>query len=95
MMTVKEPITIKEVKRYIKYCLRYNKVYDFLRLVENKDLTPEVEGLFSCGPGFWDWSRGNKKMRKIIEEIEKEKNISYYESTCRKFGFVPDLTKQI
>ena len=93
MMKIKEPVTIKEVERYIKYCLRYGRPYNFLFLVENKRLTPAVESLFSCGNG-WVWNSGNAKMRKIIDRVEKEKNISNYEKVCRRIGFVPDLTNE-
>lgn len=66
-------LEIKDIIRYIKYCKKYNKPYNFLGLVEDRDLTPEVENLF-CGKvaGWWDWVRGNDNMTKLIEEVTGE-----------------------
>ena len=78
MINVKEPITIKEIRRHIKNCLRYKKRYDWLGLVENKELTPEVEALFAHPriPHMWDWVNGNSRLQKIIKE--KEINWDYH-----------------
>jgi len=85
-------ITIKNIRHYIRMCLRrrWTKNYNFLTLVENKELTPEVESLFKVGSG-WDWVHGNSKMKEIISEEEKRKGISDLEKLYRKMGL--DLTQ--
>jgi hypothetical protein len=47
---------------------------NWIAFVENKDLTPEVEALFSvytsCGP-MYDWVNGNQKLRDLEKEEAK------------------------
>lgn len=85
-------ITIKDVRHHIRMCLRrrYTRHYDFLGLLENKELTPEVEALFSWGSG-WDWVKGNKKLWNLIAEEEERKGISSLEKLYRRWGL--DLTQ--
>jgi len=78
MITKKD--LIKEIKRQtreIKQGKRYPNSYNFLGFVENKELTPLVESYFKfVGPtGYtgYDWVKGNKKMRKLIDEITNKK----------------------
>lgn len=68
-------IEMKDLKRHIgKMYKKYqgNK-YDFLGLVENQDLSPEVESCFVGGvPGWWNWVNGNEKMKALIAETVGE-----------------------
>ena len=84
----KEPLTIKGIKKHIKRCLHYKKHYDFLGLTENRELTPRVEKLFEHTkiPGYWNWVNGNEKLRQIVEDMEKEADISLLEIIYRKCG---------
>lgn len=58
-------ITLNDVKKHIRKCKRLGVRYDWLGFVENKNLTPEVEALFSVGIGWWDWVRGNSHLREL------------------------------
>jgi hypothetical protein len=61
-------ITLTDIKKHIHNCKKRNMRYDWLKFVENKDLTPEVEALFSAPiPGWWDWVNGNKKLKELEE----------------------------
>ena len=70
-------ITMSILKRHIKHSLKkYNQV-GFLGLVENKDLTPEVEALFTYYndkgmPHGYNWVSGNDKMRALVAQIKSE-----------------------
>ena len=68
----RRPITIKDIKRHITYCIAHGVRYDWLGFVENKDLTPGVEVLFSVGNNLWDWVKGNDKLRTIERFMEKQ-----------------------
>jgi len=68
-------LTMGKLKSHIKRGLKRNngQVLGLLGLVENKDLTPEVESLFTfyrngipCG---YDWVNGNDKLRELINTI--------------------------
>lgn len=61
-------ITIRDVKKHIRQCKKQGRRYDWLGFVENKDLSPEVEALFSVGVHTWDWVNGNEKLRKLEED---------------------------
>jgi len=77
---VAKPLTIAKLKAHIKRSLKKNngRVLGLLGLVENRDLTPEVESLFTfyrngipCG---YDWVNGNDKLHQLIgEEVKKLK----------------------
>lgn len=58
-------ITLNDVKNHIRKCKQLGVGYNWLGFVENKDLTPEVEALFSSGSRnqMWDWVNGNSKLR--------------------------------
>lgn len=67
--------TLADLKRHIRrYHKKYNGgKYDLLGFVENQDLSPEVESLFTfyrngmpCG---YDWVNGNEKMKQFIKEV--------------------------
>lgn len=70
---MKGKLTLTELKRHIKKCKKHNKNFGFLGLVENRDLTPEVEGLFKfitpSGYIGYDWVNGNDKLKQLIIEI--------------------------
>jgi hypothetical protein len=86
-------ITIKDVRHHIRMCLRrrYTRNYNFLGLVENKELSPDVERLFDMGGGWWNWVNGNSKMAEIIAEEEERKGISDLEKMYRRLKL--DLTQ--
>jgi hypothetical protein len=86
-----EKIGVKDIRKHIRKCIRYRRPYNFLGLVENRELTEEAEALFSSPRGnMYDWINGNDRMLKIIIEEEQKKNMSAYEQLCRRCGFVPD-----
>ena len=61
------------LKRHIRRCKIKGVKFNFLGFVENKDLTPEVESLFSfCSPsGYcgYDWVNGNDKLKVLIDSL--------------------------
>ena len=66
-------ITLNDLKKHIKNCRKNNRRYNFLGFVENEDLTPEVEKLFTfyrmgvaCG---YDWVNGNDRMEEYLKTI--------------------------
>ncbi len=63
-------ITLTDVKKHIKVCKRKNVRYNWLGFVENQDLSPEVEALFSVGIGWWDWVKGNSKLWELEENTK-------------------------
>ena len=68
-------ITLAAVKRHIKKCNRAGVRYNWLGFVENKDLSPEVEALFTfynhAGSPVYDWVNGNAKLRELEQEGEE------------------------
>ena len=66
-------ITLTMLKKHIKKCKTKGVRYNFLGLVENKDLANEVMGLFTCespeGYCGYDWINGNDKMDALIKSI--------------------------
>lgn len=67
-------LSLAELKRHIKKCKKHNKNFGFLGLVENRDLTPEVESLFKFTTPYgyilgYDWVNGNDKLKQLIKEI--------------------------
>ena len=62
-------LTLSDIKRHIRKCKKNGWNYTFLGLVENRDLTPEVEALFTLttyeGATVYDWVKGNKLMEKL------------------------------
>lgn len=69
-----QEITIADVRKHIRKCIRYKKRYDWLGFVENRALSPAVERLFSHPtiPGYWDWVNGNSRLQKIEKQEEKQ-----------------------
>lgn len=77
-----EKLTLTELKRYIKKRIKHNlktgsEAMSFLGLVENRELTPEVNDLFySRGwggtAGGWDWVNGNENLKKLVMEATNE-----------------------
>jgi len=67
-MKITLSILKKEIKRQYRR-IRQDKQYafNFLGFVENKELSPEVEKLFTFKAAY-DWVNGNEKMKKLIEE---------------------------
>ena len=65
-------ITMAAVRRHIKKCKRQNRRYDWLGFTENKELSREVESLFTlwnpCGYSAYNWVNGNEKLRKREQE---------------------------
>ena len=63
---------IKRQHRQIVQKKRYYNGYNFLGLVENQDLSPEVMRLFAVttptGYTFYDWVHGNNNMEQLIAE---------------------------
>jgi len=66
---------MQELKRHIRKCNKTERRYNFLGLVENRDLTPDVENLFKfttpTGYTGYDWVKGNVKLADLIM-IEKD-----------------------
>ena len=66
-------LTLRMLKKHIKKCKKHNKGFNFLGLVENKDLMPEIESLFRivCPSGYagYDWVNGNNKLKQLIKEV--------------------------
>ena len=67
-----KPLTLAQVKKHIRRCHKKGAKFDFLGLVENQDLTPEVERLFTfstfSGASVYDWVNGNHKLKNLIRE---------------------------
>jgi len=70
-------ITMAELKKEIRRQNREIKTnkridFSFLGFVENKDMTPEIEKLFTfhglSGYIGYDWIRGNEKMDYVINK---------------------------
>lgn len=69
---IKTMKTIKDLKKHIKKCNKRGMRYNFLGLVENNDLSPEVESLFTLegiGMSGYDWVNGNNKMKALVKSI--------------------------
>jgi hypothetical protein len=68
-----EKITLSYLKKHIKKCNKKKIRYNFLGLVENRDLSPEVQSLFTfvTPSGFvgYDWVNGNDKMKELIKGV--------------------------
>ena len=68
-------LTLLQLKKHIKKCKRKEIRFDFLGLVENRDLSPEVENLFRfvspSGYIGYDWVNGNDKLKNLIKEVSK------------------------
>ena len=66
-------LTLRMLKKHIKKCKKSGRRFNFLGLVENKDLTPDVEGLFKfispSGSVGYDWVNGNNKLKQLIKEV--------------------------
>jgi len=65
--------TLNDLRKHIKNCKKKNRRYNFLGFVENKNLSPEVERLFTfykmgCACGY-DWVNGNDKLEEFIKQI--------------------------
>ena len=63
-------LTLKQLIKHVKKCKSKGVRYNFLGLVENKDLSPDVKSLFTfespsgyCG---YDWVNGNGKLKELI-----------------------------
>ena len=67
-------ITLAAVKRHIKKCQRQGRRYNWLGFVENLDLTPEVEALFTFydhrGRPVYDWVNGTDKLHQLEQEAQ-------------------------
>ena len=68
-------ITMAILKKHIRTQLKKGKRLNFLGLVENVDLTPEVIEHF-CATNttheWYNWMNGNDKMKELIENIQQE-----------------------
>lgn len=67
-------LTLEELKAFIKRRKRQGKALGLLGLVENRDLSREVEQLFTFKNDFgqvvgYDWVNGNDKLKELIETI--------------------------
>lgn len=62
-------ITIAKVKAHIKRRNKTGRRYDWLGFVENKDLHPDVENLFSFSSVAFDWVNGNSNLTELINEV--------------------------
>jgi hypothetical protein len=66
-------LTIADVKRHIKRCKKKGVRFNWLGFVENRDLSPEVEALFTLynptGRPAYNWVSGNEKLRQLEKEI--------------------------
>jgi len=66
-------LTISKLKKHIKRCKAKHVRFNFLGLVENENLTPEVEGLFKfispSGYVGYDWVNGNQELKTLINTI--------------------------
>jgi len=64
-------LTLLQLKKHIKKCKRKEIRFDFLGLVENRDLSPEVENLFRfvspSGYIGYDWVNGNDKLKNLLK----------------------------
>ena len=66
-------LTLPQLKKHIKKCKRKGIKFGFLGLVENKDLTPEVESLFvyqGIGMSGYDWVNGNNRLKELISDVQ-------------------------
>ncbi len=63
-------LDMAQFKRHIRKCDKTGRRYDFLGLVENRGLTPEVEALFRLegrnGKVGFDWVHGNTKLADLL-----------------------------
>lgn len=67
-----ETITLSYLKKHIKKCKKKGVRFNFLGLVENRDLSPDVRRLFTfqgIGMSGYDWVNGNKKMKELIDSL--------------------------
>lgn len=68
-------ITMKDLRAYIKRCARMKRVTDYEWLVENKDLSPDVEAMFEACHRLtgvrhgWEWTNGNEKLAALEKEL--------------------------
>ena len=65
-------LTLKQIIKHIKKCKKRGVKFNFLGLVENKDLSPEVEDLFRVTGLYvsgWDWVNGNDSLKELINTL--------------------------
>jgi len=66
-------LTLKGIKKHIRKHKKDGSPMGFLGLVEDRDLTLEVEALFKfvspSGCTGYDWVNGNDKMKQLIKEL--------------------------
>lgn len=67
-------LTLTQLKKHIKKCKNKDVRFNFLGLVENVDLSNEVENLFKLvnpetGYTGYDWVNGNSDLRNLIDTI--------------------------
>ena len=66
-------INLSKLKQHIKKRKRKGLNLNLLGLVENQDLTPEVESLFifSSPSGYvgYDWVNGNDKLKQLVSVL--------------------------
>ena len=71
----KSVLTLAQLKRHIRKCHKKEERFNFLGVVEARDLTPEVQNLFVfstyTGVPVYDWVRGNYKLKSLIENETK------------------------
>lgn len=72
-------LTINDLKKHIKKCDKKNVRYNWLGFTENKDLTPEVESLFTLygrnGYKGYEWVNGNEKLRELIKSTKEAQQV--------------------
>mgnify|MGYP001584851602 CR=1 FL=1 len=65
-------ITLAAVKQHIRKCKRLDRRFNWLGFVENADLTPEVEALFTFydlrGHPAYDWVKSNARLQQLERE---------------------------
>jgi hypothetical protein len=66
-------LTLSQLKKHIAKCKKKSIRFNFLGLVENKDLSPDVLRLFTLespsGYTGYDWVNGNSKLKELICSI--------------------------
>lgn len=70
-----KPITLWDVRRHIRKCKKKGVRYNWLGFVENRDLTPVVEALFTLpnprGYPAYDWVNGNAALKHLESEVSE------------------------
>jgi hypothetical protein len=68
-----KPVTLRDLKKHIKKCNRLGHRYNWLGYVETRDLSPEVEALFTLssptGSPAYNWVSGNEKLAALIAQL--------------------------